>query len=262
VTLSIAVAGKGGVGKTTLCGLLVRSLRDLGVRPILAVDADPTSNLAEALGVEAGKALADIREEGSTPEGSPSSGLGRVRAVEDELQRAIVEADGFDLITMGRPEGPRCYCAVNHLLRRSLDNLPGNYRAVVLDNEAGMEHLSRRTTNDVDVLLVVANPSTPSLRAAKRILSLARELPVRIGRRVVVFNRVGPEGIAESFARELGELESPPLLIPQDNDVELAGAAGRDVFGLPAQTPALAAMLAAAKVLLAQKAATSEPATT
>ena len=102
--LSVAVAGKGGTGKTTLSALLVRCLREAQLRPILAVDADPNSNLAEALGIEPGKPLAEIREEGSSPEGSPASGVGRVRAVEDEIQRAITEADGFDLVTMGRPE--------------------------------------------------------------------------------------------------------------------------------------------------------------
>src|SRR3989304_4812938 len=136
--LSIAIAGKGGTGKTTLSALLVRALREAGIRPILAVDADPNSNLAEALGVEPGRPLAEIREVGSSPEGSPPSGIGRVRAVEDEIQRAITEDDGFDLITMGRPEGPRCYCAVNNLLRKSLDSLALNYAAVVVDNEAGM----------------------------------------------------------------------------------------------------------------------------
>ncbi len=116
MTLSIAIAGKGGIGKTTLSALLVRALREAGIRPILAVDADPNSNLAEALGVKPGRPLAEIREVGSSPEGSPPSGIGRVRAVEDEIQRAITEDDGFDLIAMGRPEGPRCYCAVNNLL--------------------------------------------------------------------------------------------------------------------------------------------------
>ena len=196
MTLSIAIAGKGGIGKTTLSALFVRALREAGVRPILAVDADPNSNLAEALGVEPGRPLAEIREQGSSPEGSPPSGIGRVRAVEDEIQRAITEADGFDLITMGRPEGPRCYCCVNNLLRKSLDDLSRNYAAVVVDNEAGMEHLSRRTTNNVDFLIVVMNPTLPSLRAAQRILALSRELPVRIGRRAVLVNRVGPEGDA------------------------------------------------------------------
>ena len=255
VTLSIAVAGKGGIGKTTLCALLVRCLREQGVRPILAVDADPNSNLAEALGVEQGKALADIREQGSAPEGSPSSGIGRVRAIADEIQRAIAEADGFDLITMGRPEGPRCYCAVNNLLRNSLDGLAHNYSAVVVDNEAGMEHLSRRTTNDVDFLVVMTNPTLPSLRAAKRILALAAELPVRIGRRMVLVNRVGPQGVGGPIDRQLAELAAERLPdVPQDDNVEQAGAAGQNVLALSARTPALMAMSKVAEVLRAAKA--------
>ena len=250
MTLSIAVAGKGGIGKTTLCALLVRSLRELGARPILAVDADPNSNLAEALGVEPGKALADIREEGSTPEGSPASGIGRVRAVGDEIQRAIAEAEGFDLITMGRPEGPRCYCAVNNLLRHALDGLAKNYPAVVMDNEAGMEHLSRRTTNDVDCLMVMLNPTLPSLRAAKRILALSAELPIRIGRRMVLVNRVGPDGVPDEVRQELDRLDGERLPdVPQDNGVEQAGAVGRDVMSLAAETPALAVMKKVAETL-------------
>ena len=184
--LSIAVAGKGGTGKTTFASLLVRALKEAGVRPILAVDADPNSSLAEALGVESGLALAEIREQGSSPEGSPASGVGRARALEDEIQRAIVESEGFDLITMGRGEGPRCYCYVNNLLRQSLDRLTGEYAAVVLDNEAGMEHLSRRTTRDVDVLVLVGDPTMPSLRAVRRILELSHQLPVRIARRMIL----------------------------------------------------------------------------
>ena len=159
--LTIAIAGKGGIGKTTLSALFVRVLKEMGIRPILAVDADPNSNLAEALGVEPGRPLAEIREQSSSPEGSPPGGIGRVRALEDEIQRTITEADGFDLITMGRPEGPRCYCYVNNLLRKFLDTLSRNYAAVVVDNEAGMEHLSRRTTNDVDFLIAVMNPTLP-----------------------------------------------------------------------------------------------------
>ncbi len=122
--------------------------------------------------------LAHIREQGSSPEGSPASGIGRARAIDDEIQRAIVEAQGFDLIAMGRPEGPRCYCYVNNLLRRSLDSLAANYAAVVMDNEAGMEHLSRRTTNKVDFLIVVTDCTLPAFRAAERILALSHELPI------------------------------------------------------------------------------------
>lgn len=250
MTLSIAVAGKGGTGKTTFAALLIRVLVERGVRPILAVDADPNANLGEALGVAAGTTLAEIRERGSQPEGSPPSGIGRVRVVEDEVQRALSEACGFDLLTMGRPEGPRCYCAVNHLLRKSLDDLSRNYAAVVIDNEAGMEHLSRRTTNDVDYLVAVLNPTAPSLRAVRRILALADELPVRIGRRVVLPTRVGREGLPAWLAAELGELPATPLPeIPDDDAVEAAGAAGRPVFELPGDTPALAAVRRIAEAL-------------
>ena len=243
--LSIAVAGKGGTGKTTLSALFVRALREMNVRPILAVDADPNSNLADALGVETGKPLAEIREEGSSPEGSPSSGVGRARAIDDELQRAITEADGFDLITMGRPEGPRCYCYVNNLLRKSLDDLAKNYDAVVLDNEAGMEHLSRRTTNDVDVLVAVMNPALPAIRAARRVVTLCGELPINIGRQALLVNRAGrPEG-EELIGRELAGIDVTRLPdVPQDDEVERIGALGQDVFSLPAQSAAMTAVKA------------------
>jgi CO dehydrogenase maturation factor len=241
--LTIAIAGKGGIGKTTLSALFVRALKEMGVRPILAVDADPNSNLAEALGVEPGRPLAEIREQSSSPEGSPASGIGRVRVLEDEIQRAITEADGFDLITMGRPEGPRCYCYVNNLLRKFLDTLSRNYAAVVVDNEAGMEHLSRRTTNDVDFLIAVMNPTLPSLRAAKRIVALSRELPVRIEQRAVLVNRVGPEGLPEELEQELAALGIQRLAnVPEDDEVARAGAVGRDVFSLSDQGPALLAV--------------------
>ncbi len=241
--LVIAIAGKGGTGKTTLSSLLIRALIDTGCRPVLAVDADPNSNLAEALGVEAGHPLAEIREQGSSPEGSPASGVGRARFVEDELQRAITEAEGFDLVTMGRPEGPRCYCYVNNLLRQSLDELTRNYPAVVIDNEAGLEHLSRRTTTDVDWLLGVMNPTRPSFRAVERIFQLARSLPVRVGRCAVLVNRVGPGGLEPELEQALGRLEAERLPdVPQDDSLEQAGAMEKPVFELPGDSPAVVAV--------------------
>ncbi len=239
---AIAVAGKGGTGKTTLSALLVRALRESGVRPVLAVDADPNSSLAEALGAERGKTLAEIRETGATPEGSPPGGIGRVRGIEDEIQQAVGEGEGFDLVTMGRGEGPRCYCYVNSLLRRSLDSLSKNYAAVVMDNEAGLEHLSRRTTNDVDVLVVVMDATLPALRAARRVVELSRELPVRLGRRVLLVNRVPAGGIPAAVAKELDRMDVERLPdVPQDDTVQGAGAEGIDVFKLDAGTPALGA---------------------
>ncbi|MBC8873900.1 MAG: AAA family ATPase [Planctomycetes bacterium] len=243
--LSIAIAGKGGTGKTTFSALLVRALREKGIRPILAVDADPNSTLADALGVDEGRPLAEIREQGSSPEGSPASGVGRARAIEDEIHRAITEADGFDLVTMGRGEGPRCYCYVNNLLRLSLDTLGKSYDAMVLDNEAGMEHLSRRTTNDVDFLIAVSNPTLPSLRAVKRIMQLSRELPINIKHRMVLVNRVASDSPLEVVESQLGPVEAERLPdVPDDEIVERAGAVGQDVFALDDQNPALLAVRA------------------
>ena len=243
--ISIAVAGKGGTGKTTFCSMLIRALREKGIRPILAVDADPNSTLADALGVEEGRPLAEIREQGSSDEGSPASGVGRARAIEDEIHRAITEAEGFDLVTMGRGEGPRCYCYVNNLLRLSLDTLGKSYDALILDNEAGMEHLSRRTTNDVDFLIAVANPSLPSLRAVTRIMQLSRELPINIHHRMMLVNRVAPDSPLEVVEKELGPVEAERLPdVPNDENVERAGAVGQDVFSLDDQNPALLAVRA------------------
>jgi len=206
VKMSLAIAGKGGTGKTTLAAMFVRTLRETDVRPVLAVDADPN-------------------------------------AFEDEIQRAIVEADGFDLITMGRPEGPRCYCYVNTLLRKSLKDLARNYESMVLDNEAGMEHLSRRTTNDVDFLVAVMNPTLPSFRAVRRILTLADSLPINIGHRVVLVNRAGPDGAGPQFEEELAKLGAARAPdIPQDEEVEQAGTVGRDVFSLSEGNAALSAV--------------------
>ena len=250
MTISLAIAGKGGTGKTTLSAMFVRALREMDVRPVLAVDADPVSNLAEALGVDPGRPLAEIREKSSSEEGSPASGVGRARALEDEIHRSITEENGYDLVTMGQPEGPRCYCYVNNLLRTTLDSLARNYAGVVLDNEAGMEHLSRRTTNDVDFLVAVMNPTEPSFRAVKRIVALTDQLPIKIGHRVVLVNRVGPEGVDERFERELAELNVQRLAdVPQDDVVEQIGAAGDNVFSIPQESTALTAVKAAVETM-------------
>ena len=152
MTYSIAFAGKGGTGKTTMAGLLVKYLVDTGRTPVLAVDADSNSNLNEVLGLEVEETLGDAREEmkkGGIP------GMTKDIFIEMKTQGAVVETTGFDLVVMGRPEGAGCYCAANTLLTECLDRLIDNYANVVIDNEAGMEHISRLTTNNIDVLLAV-----------------------------------------------------------------------------------------------------------
>ena len=157
--MRLAVTGKGGVGKTTLsAGLAVAFARE-GTR-VLAVDADPNSNLGLMLGTEPEHTVAEIREEAATSSPSISPGMSKQRHIEYLLQQCVTEGGKFDLLTMGRPEGPKCYCYANHLLRSYQDQLSDDYAFMVIDNEAGMEHLSRRTTNDVKLLVIVSEPTT------------------------------------------------------------------------------------------------------
>lgn len=180
----IAVSGKGGVGKTAVAAGLVKCLGNELNGPILAVDADPNSTLGEALGLHYEATLADVREQRERPEGVAKADL-----VHLGVEQALVEGQGVDLLVMGRPEGPGCYCAVNHILRDSLRRVGRRYQAVIVDNEAGMEHLSRRTAQDIAVLLVVAEPTSVSLKAARRVLDLAEQERLPIGRRILVLNR-------------------------------------------------------------------------
>ncbi|MHB9090935.1 MAG: ATP-binding protein, partial [Chloroflexota bacterium] len=161
MTITIAVAGKGGTGKTTLAALLIRYLRENQVGSVLAIDADPSSNLNQALGMSVEHSVGDIREEMLEKVGKNAMEPGMAKAdyLEYRIQESLVEGSGVDLLAMGRPEGPGCYCAANNMLRVSVDRLAKNYDFVVIDNEAGLEHLSRRTTRDVDVLLVVSDPT-------------------------------------------------------------------------------------------------------
>lgn len=197
----IAITGKGGTGKTTLAACLVRLLLEDGTRPVLAVDADPNSTLAPLLGLPTGTTISDIRQEmleGKTD----TTAISKDRILELKLEDCIQEADGFDLLTMGRPEGPSCYCYVNNLLRGALQRLRKNYQAVVVDNEAGMEHLSRMNTDAIDHLLIVCEPTLVSARSAARIVELASSLSVSVRRTTLVWNKVRAEGIPE----RVGEL--------------------------------------------------------
>jgi len=185
---SVALAGKGGTGKTTLAGLLVKYMVKSGKVPILAVDADCNANLNEVLGLKIDNTLGHARED--MKKGNVPSGMTKDIFMEMRLEEAIVEGEGYDLIVMGQPEGAGCYCAANTLLTNFLDRLQNNYPYLVMDNEAGMEHLSRLTTQNVDVLLVVSDTSRRSIQAAVRISKLARELNIVVGKTCAIINQV------------------------------------------------------------------------
>jgi CO dehydrogenase maturation factor len=231
MTTTIAVSGKGGSGKTTVASLVVRALLERpDTGPILCIDADPNACLALALGVSPGATVAEIREQvrAKSPQ---AGGMDRVHLLEYGFQQAITEAERFDLVTMGRPEGPSCYCAVNNLLRRILDELSSKYRFVVIDNEAGMEHLSRRTTNHVDLLCIVSEPTALGALTARRILDLAGKLPIVVRRTGIVWNKM------EGDCPPLEGLE-PLARVPEDAAVLNASRRGDDVFALAEDAPA------------------------
>jgi len=254
VAYRIAVSGKGGVGKTTFAALTIRHLaREVG-RPVLAVDADPNATLGSFLGVEVEACVADIREETLEKKDAIPAGMSKDRFVELRIQQCIVEERGFDLLTMGRPEGPGCYCFVNNLLRRYLERAATDYPYVVIDNEAGMEHLSRRTDSAVDLLFIVTEPTVVGAQTAGRIAALAASLPIAIKRMAIVVNRVGPEGVVDAVRARLTEA-GPPVVgqLPFDQTILDASANGTSVLDIPGESPMFAAVR---EVLEAQLATT------
>ena len=249
MTISIAVTGKGGVGKTIVAALLIKVLHEETGEVILAVDADPNSNLHEALGIEAGKSIGEIREEMLKLGDQIPPEQGRADYLEGLIESVIVEGEGFDLISMGRPEGPGCYCYVNHLLRKVLDKLTGRYRFVVIDAEAGLEHFSRRTTRDVDILLVVSDPTARGFMTAKRVKELVAELNTKFGRMYLVVNRM-PEGLAEKVAEEVSKVGIECIaLIPEDDLLAKFDLEGRPFIQLPKESRAYKAIASLIKKL-------------
>jgi CO dehydrogenase maturation factor len=237
MSITIAVSGKGGSGKTTLAAMIIRHIIERTGQGVLAVDADPNACLGLALGTQPEKTVADIREE--TLGGKLQAGLGtdRERAFEFALHRAMAESKGFDLMVMGMPEGPKCYCAVNHLLRKYLDEAGADYRWVVIDNEAGMEHLSRRTTTGVTHLLVASEPTAVGVVTARRILGLSERLPIAVEHRGVLWNKVADGALP----RGAGDLPTVGL-VPLDPAVLDASMRGTTVFDLDPHCPAYAAV--------------------
>jgi len=235
----IAIAGKGGVGKTTTSGLIIRALIDAGKGTVLALDADPNSNLNEVLGVEVSSTIGKIREDFKKDAPRMAGGIFKDKMVEMNVHQALVEASSFDLLVMGRGEGPGCYCAANNLFKSYIDRLQGNYGWVVMDNEAGMEHLSRRTTNDVDYLFIISDPSPRGILTAARIRDLAKEIDITAGQVYLIMGRVNGEldGRLEESIKEkrldlLGVINTDESIY--DMDLE-----GSSVFDLSGDCPSL-----------------------
>ena len=238
MTKTIALAGKGGVGKTTFASLLIKYLISRRAGSILAIDADPSANLNLALGLPLEQTIGDIREEMlanvNKTDGSISGrpGMSKFDYLDYEIEYALVEGSQVDLLAMGRPEGPGCYCAVNHILRDIIDRRGRNYDYVVIDNEAGMEHLSRRTTRDVDTLYIVTDPTVRGVVAAGRIADLRNELDINIKEVFLVVNRVQGE-LAPALQATIDSLGIPLAgVIPADAQVTALDAEGRPLVEL------------------------------
>ncbi|MDD5772240.1 MAG: AAA family ATPase [bacterium] len=233
MSFTIAFSGKGGTGKTTLASLCVRYLKEKNLSPILAVDADPNSNLNECLGVSISANVADIRENSLEREKNIPTGMSKPDFVKYEIHRTLVEASGFDLLAMGRPEGPGCYCYANNLIRKFIDQLTTEYKFVIIDTEAGMEHFSRRTTQKVDLLLMVSDYNLRGIRAAGKIKELVKQLNLKIENEYLILNR-SPEKIESSVSDEI--TKNDLVLggtIPEDDEVRRFDIEGKPLIGLP-----------------------------
>lgn len=214
---TIAISGKGGTGKTTIAALIIRWLSKHGEIPILAVDADSNVNLNDLLGIKLKDTIGAIREEMKKSANKLSGGMTKQQFLEYKIQTSLAETPDFDLIAMGRPEGPGCYCYANNLLRDILRTLSTNYQYVVIDNEAGMEHLSRRTTQNIDYLLIISDASVRGIRAAGKISMLIKELDTRIREKHLILNRI-KNSIPQQVVKTIKD-EGLKLLhiIPEDN---------------------------------------------
>mgnify|MGYP001063155578 FL=1 len=249
MTITIALAGKGGVGKTTVSGMIIKYLAQNKPGPILAIDADPSSNLNTVLGLDLEWTVGDIREGmlaqvkhsllgSGAAMGALPGGVTKHDYLDHQIRASLAEGQSFDLIAMGRGEGTGCYCAVNHNLREVIDTISKNYRYVVIDNEAGMEHLSRRTTRDVQHLIIVSDPTQRGIMAASRIADFRTEFDIRIENAYLVINRLSGT-IPQALQAYIHSNLDIPLLgtIPADSTLMDFEFSGRPLVELGNQSP-------------------------
>lgn len=220
MSTSIAVAGKGGTGKSTIAALLIERLKSMGRTPVLAVDADPDCNLGTLLGTEPDETVGHLRDDMLKTIKDFPAGMTKADYIEAGLNQIIEEEPGFDLITMGKGEGASCYCFINNLIRKFCDDLTPSYPWVVIDNEAGLEHLSRRTTTDIQALIVVVNESPLSFSCARQIKEIVADMNGRIEHTYVVTSMVRPERLDAVHGR-IGDMGMEFLVdVPQDPGIE------------------------------------------
>ena len=239
---NIAVAGKGGSGKTSLASMVIRYLKKNGTGPILAIDADPNANLGESLGLQVGQTVGSMLDDFQRNKLRIPPGITKETYLQYKLNEVIVESKGLDLITMGRGEGPECYCYPNVILKQFSDSLADNYAYTVMDNEAGLEHLSRRTTQNVDALLLVSNHSVKGVRTIARIRDLVSELKLVVKRQLAVISIV-PDKLDPLVSEELERVGiEPAAIIPEDEEVLRYDLEMKPLLDLPNTSKAVRAV--------------------
>jgi CO dehydrogenase maturation factor len=242
LSFNIAVAGKGGTGKTSVTTMVIRYLLKKGAGPILAIDADPNANLGESLGLDIKQTVGSIIASFNEEKINIPAGMTKEAYLDIKLNEAVVEAKNIDLVTMGRGEGPDCYCYPNVILRKFADTLSGNYPYMVMDNEAGMEHLSRRTTQNVDELLLISDHSVKGIRTITRIKELVAELKLEVKRQSVLINLV-PDGLDPAVANEMSRLGiEAAAIIPLDDEVYQYDIQLKPLLDLPDSSKAVKAV--------------------
>ncbi len=261
MTTTIALAGKGGVGKTTIAGMVIKYLAETQPGSILAIDADPSSNLNMVLGLDLDWTVGDIRENllaevqssmmaTGAAMGTLNGGVTKRDYLDYQIRSSLSEGTHFDLIAMGRSEGPGCYCAVNYNLREVVDTISKNYRYVVIDNEAGMEHLSRRTTRDVEHLFIVSDTTQRGIVSSERISGFRKDMDILIENAYLILNRLTGE-MPEPIKERIKTLDIPLLgVVPADQEIATFEFSGRPLVEMEDESPIYQAIASMMEIIL------------